>query len=655
MAARHSMDAAERAAYGRAMSQRDAQRADVIDVSELHAKIADAVRSVAAVDPAPTDPFRGLYLRDEEAVALAGGTPTADIGVRLDVVARALGLDGVARAVLLAIALPELDARHLRLYGYLHDDLQRRLPSARLLGRLLDHAADAPRVWQALAPSAPLRRCGAVLETTDQQHWPMLDRGLRLSEPVAATLLGLEHPTAAIGAHDIAPDRRVTERVRTALQHAAVVLARGTDAGAVIAAAAGADLVVIQARHLDEEEVRAGQTAAACLRGAPLAVQCGERADEQTCRLVAEHLTGLPVAVVLLADAPLPRGHETLATVEVDVEAPGHQEREAFWRAAGAGDEAAELALAFRLSRSQLQRAARTMPPGERANWRDAARRVSRSGLAELATPVSTELRLEELVLADRPRRLLAQVALNLRHRERVLEDWGMRRVTAAAGMKLLFAGESGTGKTLAAAALARELGLDAFRIDLATVVSKYIGETEKNLERVFTAAGGSNAVLFFDEADAIFGKRSEVSSSHDRYANLEVAYLLQRMEQHDGAVILATNLRRNIDEAFLRRLDIVVDFPMPEPAERAALWRLHLPDAVPLADDVDLETLARAFKLSGGNIRNCALAACVQAVADDSPVRARHLEDAVGDEYSKLGRLIPPGAPLRDSRGVAA
>src|SRR5262249_39756481 len=156
--------------------------------------------------------------------------------------------------------------------------------------------------------------------------------------------------------------------------------------------------------------------------------------------------------------------------------------------------------------------------------------------------------------------------------------------------------------KTMASRVLARELGLEIFRLDLATVVSKYIGETEKNLDRVFAAADGSNAILFFDEADALFGKRSEVKDAHDRYANIEVAYLLQKMESSPGAVTLATNYRHNIDQAFLRRLDFVIDFPFPEPEDRERIWRLLLPAEAPLSGDVDVPFLAQQFKLSGGS-----------------------------------------------------
>jgi SpoVK/Ycf46/Vps4 family AAA+-type ATPase len=236
---------------------------------------------------------------------------------------------------------------------------------------------------------------------------------------------------------------------------------------------------------------------------------------------------------------------------------------------------------------------------------------------------------------------VLRSISAYLRHRDLVLGDWGYgERIAPAQGLKILFVGESGTGKTLAGRVLANDLGLDLYRIDLATVVSKYIGETEKNLGRIFEAAEGSNAILFFDEADALFGKRSEVRDSHDRYANIEVAYLLQRMETYPGAVVLATNFRQNIDDAFLRRLDFVVDFPFPEVPDRERIWRLVLPSGAPLASDVDTAALARQFKLSGGGIRNASLAGAFIAADDGGVVTMRHLRQGVALEYAKLGRL---------------
>jgi SpoVK/Ycf46/Vps4 family AAA+-type ATPase len=187
---------------------------------------------------------------------------------------------------------------------------------------------------------------------------------------------------------------------------------------------------------------------------------------------------------------------------------------------------------------------------------------------------------------------------------------------------------------------LANELGLELFRIDLATVVSKWLGETEKNLDRVFAAAQGANAVLFFDEADAVFGRRSDVQDSHDRYANLQTAYLLQRMERHDGPVVLATNMRGNIDDAFLRRMDAVVEFPFPTAEFRLRLWELLLPEEAPRAADVDLDFLAERFELSGGGIRNAAIAGAVLAAQEGTTIGMEQLVRGVAMEYAKLGRL---------------
>jgi SpoVK/Ycf46/Vps4 family AAA+-type ATPase len=207
---------------------------------------------------------------------------------------------------------------------------------------------------------------------------------------------------------------------------------------------------------------------------------------------------------------------------------------------------------------------------------------------------------------------------------------------------------------------VAGDLGLELYRIDLSAVVSKYIGETEKNLERIFRAADQGDAVLLFDEADALFGKRSEVRDAHDRYANVEVAYLLQRLEAYDGLAVLTTNLRGSIDEAFVRRLDCVLEFPLPEEAERLAIWRLALPPEAPLGPDVDLPFLARKFRLSGGHIRNVAITAAYLAAAGEGPISMRHLVRATRREHQKLGKLVAEAdfehhyALLKDEAGYA-
>ena len=193
----------------------------------------------------------------------------------------------------------------------------------------------------------------------------------------------------------------------------------------------------------------------------------------------------------------------------------------------------------------------------------------------------------------------------------------------------------------MAAEIIANELALDLYKIDLSGVVSKYIGETEKNLERIFAAAETANAILFFDEADALFGKRSDVSDAHDRYANIEISYLLQRMEEYDGVAILATNLRQHLDDAFLRRLAFAIHFPFPDVDHRRRIWAGVWPPETPLADDVDVEFLAERCKLSGGNIKNVALAAAFFAAAEQSPVMMKHLLQAVRREYQKIGKVF--------------
>ncbi len=207
-------------------------------------------------------------------------------------------------------------------------------------------------------------------------------------------------------------------------------------------------------------------------------------------------------------------------------------------------------------------------------------------------------------------------------------------------GLAVLFAGPSGTGKTMAAGIIANELKLDIYRIDLAGVVSKYIGETEKNLSRIFTEAEASNAILFFDEADALFGKRTEVKDSHDRYANIEVGYLLQRIEEYEGMVVLATNLRQNMDDAFVRRMQFIVEFPYPEEEHRYRIWKGIFPAQAPLDKGVDFEFLARQFKVAGGNIKNIALGAAFLAAADGEVITMKHLARAARREFNKMGKL---------------
>ena len=270
-----------------------------------------------------------------------------------------------------------------------------------------------------------------------------------------------------------------------------------------------------------------------------------------------------------------------------------------------------------------------------------ACRSQSHHRLAGFAQHIKPRYIWDDIVLPQDHLAQLREICNYLRHRQLVLDRWGYgKKLVRSRGINALFAGPSGTGKTMAAEIIAGDLGLELYRIDLAMVVSKYIGETEKNLDRVFREGRDSNAILFFDEADAIFGKRSEVRDSHDRYANIEIAYLLVKMEDYDGLVVLATNLRKNIDEAFVRRLHFAVEFPFPDEDSRLRIWPRVFPPDAPLSDEVDLRFMARQFKVSGGNIRNIALGAAFLAADEGSPIRMEHLIRSTKREYQKMGKL---------------
>ncbi|WP_344342516.1 ATP-binding protein, partial [Kitasatospora putterlickiae] len=266
----------------------------------------------------------------------------------------------------------------------------------------------------------------------------------------------------------------------------------------------------------------------------------------------------------------------------------------------------------------------------------------ARMSLDELGRRVEPRARWEDLVLAERQRATLHEIVAHVRRRATVYQEWGFEAVLRRGlGVTALFAGGSGTGKTLAAEVVAGQLGVDLFVIDLSQVVSKYIGETEKNLRRVFDAAERGGALLLFDEADALFGKRSEIKDSHDRYANLEVSYLLMRMEAYRGLAVLTTNMKKALDPAFMRRIRFVVDFPFPGVPERAEIWRRVIPAQTP-SEGLDPQRLAQ-LTVTGGSIRNIALSAAFQAADEDRPLQMRHLLAAARTEYLKLERSLTP------------
>jgi len=263
-------------------------------------------------------------------------------------------------------------------------------------------------------------------------------------------------------------------------------------------------------------------------------------------------------------------------------------------------------------------------------------------GLEKKAARIQPKYEWDDIILPDEQKEQLRNACNQMKYRSIVYGQWGFERKLAyGKGLSMLFAGPPGTGKTMSAQAVAKELQLELYKIDLSQIISKYIGETEKNLHEIFHEARLSNAILFFDETDALFGKRSEVKDSHDKYANIETAYLLQKMEEYEGISVLATNLLGNIDEAFIRRINYIIKFPFPDAAYRESIWRSMFPKEAPLDEDVDFKLIAEKFHIAGGSIKNIALSAAFLAAETGSAIGMRHLLQAVKHELGKTGKLL--------------
>ncbi|GAA0686276.1 ATP-binding protein [Kitasatospora atroaurantiaca] len=648
-------------------------------VALVEERVRRAVLARRSTDPDPDDPFRGLYLSDDavrrildepssvpapdqvDAERLAAAEASATAGSRLRALERGFGLLPLDVELLLIALVPDLDGRFEQLYGYLNDDVTRRRPSIGLALALCGVPAAAASARGRLAATAPLVVRGLLL--VEEPERPFLGRSLRVPDRVTAHLLGDDTPDPRLAdlvsgiRQTAAPESRLGAALSAGLHLAylrepADGSARGPAAEALLSsgrAALALDLSRLVRDPTPSEAVvaagrEAGLTDAGLVAGPVEAL--ADRAD------LIRALTALPVPVLLTGRASWDPHWSAAAPLLVDVERLGAESRRALWRAALA-HRAPDVDLAatapFLLTPDQVERAATTAyqqavlagGPLTEAHLLHGARAQNSSGLERLARRIEPAVGWDDLVLPDAVLGQLRELAARARHRDQVLGDWAMRPGGGRGrGVMALFAGDSGTGKTMSAEVIAGALGLDLYTVDLATVVDKYVGETEKNLERIFTEAAGVNAVLLFDEADAIFGKRSEVKDAHDRYANVESAYLLQRMETFDGLAVLATNLRANLDEAFTRRLDLVVDFPLPDAEQRTALWERCLGPALPRGTDLDLAFCGRSFDLAGGDIRSAAVTAAYLAAEAGRPVAMADLVAAVAREYRKLGRL---------------
>jgi hypothetical protein len=642
---------------------------------DVEARVRLAIDHRRSDDPSPDDPFRGLYVTDETVDRLlAGLEPLPDAGPPLPIVdhpgplmtlARNAGLTALDVRLLMTALVPDLDSRFERLYGYLNDDVTRRRASIGLALELAGASPTSAAARRALSASGPLVGLGLVL--VEDPERPFLTRSLRVPDRIVAHLLGDDLPDPHVRAHlqDVQGyPSTLADRLGRALRRGAGLIhvrereaGTGTATAVAALAVAGRESLVVDLASA----VRGGDPtglAQACaretlLRGAGLVAGPVELLAEQHLDAV-QQLCRWPSPVLFVGRTTWDPDWTELPPLAVEAPALGARERiellQAHLDRVGADVDPGPFGAHLSLGPAQVQRAvdaadtATGLDGGKvgSAELRSGIRAQNAAGLERLARRIEPEVSWPDLVLAPGVRRSLQELAARARHRDQVLVDWRLRQGGGRGrGVTALFAGDSGTGKTMSAEVIAADLGLDLYTVNLATVVDKYVGETEKNLERIFAEAGGVNAVLFFDEADAIFGKRSEVRDAHDRYANIESAYLLQRLETFDGLAVLATNLRANIDEAFTRRLDTIIDFPAPTPDLRAALWRKCLGPPLPVADDVDVDFCAEAFEMTGGNIRSAATTAAYLAAEATGPVTMTLVIAAVQREYRKLGRLV--------------
>lgn len=584
------------------------------------------------------------------AMPVHGGSPRGAFGWLV----QALGLAPLDRFVLAMALLPVVDSAAGPVIAACLNDPGRTEPTLALAQRLWDEPDALVRGFDA---AHPLLRHGVL--SAEGTGWHAT---LSVAGTVARELLfpGHEAPTSLLvvpPCSDVTAPPALHVAAPGSRMHVVPLLgAAGAPLAEVAAAAcAPAGVTVVQPAPALAREHLPAFLVTAWLRGCAvylpvewLADGCPHGGhDGHEANVEPLPLPALPLTVFVgMHDRASLRSLGTNASPPVEVPPMTHAERVACWRGAlpGVRDAAllAEVARRWRCERGAIRRVGDELAARGTVPTADALMAAARADLdlGALAQPVVPRFRMDELMLPPQQTRQLDEIVVAMRNLTRVHYEWGTARAWTEGGLAALFAGPPGTGKTMAAEAIANELGLPMYRIDLSQVVNKYIGETEKNLRRLFDAADAADVILFFDEADALFGKRTEVKDAHDRYANLEVSYLLERMERFKGLAILATNRKKDLDEAFLRRLRFVLELPLPGPAERLRIWQGAMPKGVD-ASALDLPFLAHNFALAGGHIRGIVFQACLQSAGDGAP---RSLDmpaviHAVHREYAKLER----------------
>jgi AAA+ superfamily predicted ATPase len=597
-----------------------------------------------------------------------------------------------ADLVLIALA-PELDARYEAIYAYLQNDMTRTRPEVQLALHLMCSSfKDRTAMRWLLASSAPLFRL-RILELGENAHDrrpTLLHRFLKLDDSVVAFLLD-QPPASSPGVKAVlpkvtAPHLTFSAKTRTALEALKQRLGQKAlgsnilhlfgktgapleEAARTIGWSLQCPLLMLDAGRLkDEPDLETAIVRDAVLWDAIPVLRRQSRPDSAADRAQADaaevqflsRLSEAGVNAIVLGGDDLHRFPPEARLWRIAVELPDAAQRRDFWVTATQGQildaDPQRLADMFPFGTQEILQAiglaftsAALRNPAQPApamtDLVEAGRVLATPNLKRFAATVTPHYDWDDLVLPADRKRQLRTVAGRVANRHLVQQDWGFgKKLSRGRGVAVLLSGPPGCGKTMAAEVLARVLSLELFQIDLSTVVSKYIGETEKQLSAIFAEAERSQCILFFDECDAIFGKRTEVKTAHDRYANTEVNYLLQRLEQYDGVVLLATNFQTNIDEAFLRRLHDSIDFPMPDEAAREEIWSRQFPKQAPVDPELDYNFLATQFKLPGGNIRNAAFYAAYLAAEEggrDATIRMEHVLEGVRREFQKQGKLV--------------
>ncbi len=646
--------------------------------------------------PKPASERRAGELRErivrarEEIDARVAANVRSGVELRLQRLTRRFGLSQAEFHVLVCCLAPDWELRFQRYFAYLQNDVARRRPTIQLLGELCCDGGDTFTARAVFSPDAPLLR-ERLLTTSGPADTPFPARHPVVAEAVADYLAGAIRPDArlsgvvAIGqpraewpaGRWYARHREIVSRLAKHLKRdgrlptAYISGVQGSGRSLVtnaLASLAGARLMRADCRAWIATGAFSRETVRALRRDA---LMHGCLIELTRCEVLLDPAASEPRAaieeflaenesagIVLTGTAPVDELTALLAVplLSFEIERPDLCERADLWQheltARGWQSDSVfldTLSAGFRFTPREMRRALdgydASIPTDDRnAIDRETLLRVcretSRHTIHRFARKIVPRRGWDDLVLPEDSRRQLEEICAGARGRRRVHEEWGFeRKLALGAGLNVLFAGPSGVGKTMSAEIVAGELGLDLFAVDLSCVVSKYIGETEKNLAMVFDEAEATNCVLFFDECDALFGRRTEIKDAHDRYANIEVSYLLQRIDQYEGIVILATNLRSNVDAAFTRRIRYAVEFPFPETEHREQIWRKVFPKEAPIGGDVDLQFLARQFKFTGGSIRNIAVNAAFLAASNGGRVGMKELIHATRRELQKMGK----------------